>query len=58
MFPEYRDTPIGLLMEYHNLNRPLDEYAQAQLLIGMCMDNRKHLRNPMLPYNWTRAHGD
>ena len=46
MFPEYRDTPIGLLMEYHNLNRPLDEYAQAQLLIGMCMDNRKHLRMP------------
>ena len=45
-------------MEYHNLNRPLDEYAQAQLLIGMCRDNRKHLRNPMLPYNWTRAHGD
>jgi len=46
IFPEYRDTPIGLLLEYHNLNRPLDEYATAQLLIGMCMDNRKHLRIP------------
>lgn len=44
--PEYRDTPLGLLLEYHNLNRPLDEYATAQLLIGMCMDNRKHLRLP------------
>ena len=46
IFSEYKDTPIGLLLEYHNLNRPLDEYAKAQLLIGMCMDNRKHLRLP------------
>ncbi len=44
--PVYRDTPIGLLLKYHNLNRPLDEYGKAQLLIGMCMDNRKHLRIP------------
>ena len=46
IFPAYRDTPISLLLEYHNLNRPLDEYAKAELLIGMCMDNRKHLRIP------------
>ena len=46
IFPEYRDTPIGLLLEYHNLDRPLDSYRQAQLLVGMCMDNRKHLRIP------------
>jgi carbonic anhydrase len=46
IFPEYRDTPVGLLLEYHNLNRPLVPYTQAQLLIGMCMDNRKHLRLP------------
>lgn len=46
IFPEYRDTPIGLLLEYHNLNRPLDSYQKAQLLVGMCMDNRKHLRIP------------
>jgi len=44
--PEYQDTPIGLLFEYHNLNRPLDNYTQARLLIGMCMDNRKRLRIP------------
>ena len=43
---EYRDTPVGLLLEYHNLNRPHDDYTQAQLLIGMCMDNRKHLLIP------------
>jgi carbonic anhydrase len=43
---EYRDTPIGLLLEYHNLNRPFDTYSNAQLLIGMCMDSRKHLHIP------------
>ena len=46
IFPEYRETPIGLLLEYHNLNKPLDAYTKAQLLIGMCMDNRKSLRIP------------
>ena len=43
---EYRDTPIGNLLEYHNLNREYETDAQAQLLIGMCMDNRKHLHIP------------
>lgn len=43
----YRDTPIGLLLEYHNLDGSLDDvYPQARLLIGMCMDNRKHLHIP------------
>jgi len=46
IFPQYHDTPIGLLMEYHNLNREYEAYTQAQLLIGMCMDNRKHLHMP------------
>jgi len=46
IFPQYRNTPIGLLLEYHNLNRPMDSYDNAQLLIGMCMDNRKHLHIP------------
>jgi carbonic anhydrase len=44
--PEYRDTAIGNLLEYHNLNREYETYSQAQLLIGMCMDNRKHLHIP------------
>lgn len=43
---EYRNNPVGLLLEYHNLNRPFDAYSQARLLIGMCMDNRKHLHMP------------
>ncbi len=42
----YQGTPIGLLLEYHNLQRPFEPYANAQLLIGMCMDNRKHLHIP------------
>ncbi len=42
----YRATPIGLLLEYHNLQRPFAKYSQAQLLIGMCMDSRKHLHIP------------
>ncbi len=43
---QYRQTPVGLLLEYHNLSRNLETYTSAQLLIGMCMDNRKHLRIP------------
>ena len=42
----YRDNPIGLLLEYHNLNRPFETYREAKLLTGMCMDNRKHLNIP------------
>jgi carbonic anhydrase len=42
----YRNTPIGRLLEYHNLNRPFETYSQAELLIGMCMDNRKSLHMP------------
>ena len=42
----YRETPIGLLLEYHNLEREFDSYTNAELLIGMCMDNRKHLHVP------------
>ncbi len=46
IFSEYQNTPIELLLEYHNLNKDFDNYNNAQLLIGMCMDNRKHLRIP------------
>lgn len=46
IFPEYQNTPIGLLLEYHNLERVYDTYTKAELLIGMCMDNRKHLHIP------------
>lgn len=46
IIPEYRQTPIGLLLEYHNLNRSYINYEKAKLLVGMCMDNRKHLHMP------------
>ncbi|BBB91397.1 MAG TPA: carbonic anhydrase [Methylomusa anaerophila] len=46
IFPEYRGTPIELLLGYHNLNWEYSQYTEAQMLIGMCMDHRKHLRIP------------
>ena len=41
IFPQYRQTPIGELLEYHNLNKTFVSYDKAQILIGMCIDNRK-----------------
>jgi carbonic anhydrase len=46
IFPIYKQTPVGYLLEYHNLHRPFESYSKAELLIGMCMDNRKHLHIP------------
>ena len=46
IFQEYQGTPVQLLLEYHNLGRPFEKYSTAELLIGMCMDNRKHLTMP------------
>jgi carbonic anhydrase len=43
---KHLNTPIGDLLEYHNLHKEFGVYDRAQLLIGMCMDNRKHLRIP------------
>ena len=46
ILPEYRGTPVGLLLEYHNLGRAMGTAPAPQLLIGMCMDSRKSLRIP------------
>jgi carbonic anhydrase len=46
ILPEYRGTPAGLLLEYHNLGRAMGSVTVPQLLIGMCMDSRKSLRIP------------
>ena len=43
---KYQKTPIGLLAEYQNHLRPHDSYSSAQILVGMCMDNRKALDVP------------
>jgi len=44
--PEYRDTPVGLFLEYHNLGRQFQKHTNAELLIGMCMDSRVVLKIP------------
>lgn len=46
ILPEYANTPVGLLLEYHNLGRAKGSWAAPQLLIGMCMDSRKSLSIP------------
>lgn len=43
---EYRNTPIEKLLKYHNLKSRRTKTEKAELLIGMCMDNRKQLRIP------------
>src|SRR5829696_6426022 len=46
ILPEHRDTPVGRLLEYHNLGRAMGSVPAPQALIGMCMDSRKSLRIP------------
>jgi carbonic anhydrase len=46
ILPEYRGTPVELLLEYHNLGRAMGSTPAPQMLIGMCMDSRKSLRIP------------
>ncbi len=46
ILPEYRGTPVGVLLEYQNLERPFSPAGPTPLLIGMCMDSRKTLRMP------------
>jgi carbonic anhydrase len=43
---KYINTPIGLLLEYHNLNRPFESFKKAEILIGTCMDHRVNLQIP------------
>lgn len=43
---KYLNTPIYELLCYQNLGMDLKPYSSAQLLVGMCMDNRKQLRIP------------
>ncbi|HEY9061736.1 MAG TPA: carbonic anhydrase [Pseudobacteroides sp.] len=42
----YYNTPIWELISYQNLGAEFKSYTSAQLLVGMCMDNRKQLRIP------------
>ena len=42
----YRGTPVGLFLEYHNLNKTFSSYSSPQILVGVCMDYRICLRIP------------
>jgi carbonic anhydrase len=43
---KYLGTPVEMLIRYQNFGEPYMEYSDAQILIGMCMDNRKTLKMP------------
>lgn len=45
IFSQYRNTPIESLLLSHNMGIS-KEYTSAELVIGMCMDNRKQLNIP------------
>lgn len=42
----YIGTPISELISYQNLGSEFKVYSSAEILVGMCMDNRKQLRIP------------
>jgi carbonic anhydrase len=47
ILPRYRHTPVEWLLRYHNLAEPLPSTSgRAELLVGMCMDDRKDLVIP------------
>jgi carbonic anhydrase len=47
VLPRYVQTPIEWLLRYHNLSEPLPSTSsRAELLVGMCMDDRKDLVIP------------
>ncbi len=46
ILPAYRSTPVADVLAYHNLRTASRSYDRAELLIGMCMDNRIALRIP------------
>jgi carbonic anhydrase len=47
ILPMYRGTPVERLLRYHNLGEPLPaSTGHAEMLVGMCMDNRKALKLP------------
>ena len=44
---QYRGTAIERLLSFHNLGNPdHEQITRAEVLVGMCMDNRKKLRIP------------
>ncbi len=46
IFSQYRNTPVDNLLKYHNLGHSFEKHAKAEMVISMCMDNRKQLTIP------------
>lgn len=46
IFQKYLNTPFEDLLKFQNLERNEDIVDSPQLIVGMCMDNRKTLRIP------------
>jgi carbonic anhydrase len=47
ILPQYRNTPIELMLRYHNLGEPRPPSGGTPvLLVSMCMDHRKELHVP------------
>lgn len=46
VFKHYIGTPIHKLFKYHNLKLPFEKHDKPELIVGMCMDNRKQLTLP------------
>lgn len=45
--PRYRGTPVERLLAWHNgFGDETERVTRAEILVGMCMDNRKKLRIP------------
>ena len=44
--PQYRGTPIERLLLWHNGVTEPEALTRPEILVGMCMDNRKKLRIP------------
>jgi len=43
---KYMGTPVETLIRYHNFAEEGAPYQSAEILVGMCMDNRKALHVP------------
>jgi carbonic anhydrase len=47
ILPQYRNTPIELMLRYHNLGEPRPPSGGTPvMLVSMCMDHRKELHVP------------
>jgi len=47
ILPRYRNTPIELMLRYHNLGEPRPPSGGSPvMLVSMCMDHRKELHVP------------